>query len=258
MPRPFFLLSRQSPSYLPPPRNIKPQKTPAQQPARPRQSPPRLNTRACPPTTPASRQHHLPPPRCCTGARATPRHHTRPHTLSSRTGTHTPPPAPPASPARRLVLCRGLLLPRPCHDTHAALTWLRRHRFRYLCHVACGRGSPLRTCPHPANIKPQQTPAQAPASPRQSPPRLNTRACPPTTPASRQHHLPPPLSCAGARATPRHHTRPNRLSSLTGTHTPPPAPPASPARRLVLCRGLLLPRPCHDTHAALTCLRWHR
>ena len=152
----------------------------------------------------------------------------------------------------------SLLLRRPCHDTHAALTSLRRHRCSCLFHFSCRRASPLRTCPHPANIKPQQTPAQPPANPRQSPPRLNTRACPPTTPASRQHHLPSPLCCAGARATPRHHTRPHTLSSLTGTHTPPPAAPASPARRLVLCRGLLLRRPCHHTHAALTSVRRQR
>ena len=116
--------------------------------------------------------------------------------------------------------------------------------------VACSCAAPATTPQH----KPQKTPAQAPANPRQSPPRLNTLACPHTTPASRQHHLPSPLCCAGVEATSRHHTRPHTLSSLTGTHTPPPAAPASPARRLVLCRGLLLPHPCHGTHAALTCI----
>jgi hypothetical protein len=47
MPRLVFWPLRKSPSYLPSPRNIKPQKTPAQAPANPRQSPPRLNTLAC-------------------------------------------------------------------------------------------------------------------------------------------------------------------------------------------------------------------
>jgi hypothetical protein len=107
MPRPCCMWLCQVPSYLPPPRNIKPQKTPAQAPANPRQSPPRLHALACPHTTPASRQHHLPPPLCCADARDTSRHHTRPHTLSSLTGTHTLTPVAPASPARRLVLCHA-------------------------------------------------------------------------------------------------------------------------------------------------------
>ena len=118
--------------------------------------------------------------------------------------------------------------------------------------VSAGPGEDASSVPHVVaevpfvpdpTPQPQKTPAQPPANPRQSPPRLNTLACPHTTPASRQHHLPSPLCCAGARDAPRHRTRPHTLSSLTDTHTPPPATPASPARRLVLCRGVLLPRP---------------
>jgi hypothetical protein len=75
--------------------------------------------------------------------------HTPPHAELSHRHAH-PPTAAPASPARRLVLCRGLLLPRPCHNTHAALTWLRRHRCRCLVRVCCRRASPHHTCPHPA------------------------------------------------------------------------------------------------------------
>jgi hypothetical protein len=92
-----------------------------------------------PPKHPQTLVSHRPaaPPLWCAGARATPRHHTRPHTLSSLTGTHTPPPAAPASPARRLVLCRGLLLRRPCHDTHAALTFHRRPRCRCRARACC-------------------------------------------------------------------------------------------------------------------------
>ena len=66
-----------------------------------------------------------------------------------------------------------------------------------------GAVAPVPFVPAPTpQHKPQKTPAQAPANPRQSPPRLHTLACPHTTPASRQHHLPSPLCCAGARARP--------------------------------------------------------
>jgi hypothetical protein len=112
---------------------------------------------------------------------------------------------------------------------------------------------PFVPAPTPQQKKIQNTPAQELANPRQSQPSLNTLACPHKTPASRQHQLISPLCCAGARATPRHHTRPHTLSSLTGTHTPPPAVPASPARRLVLCRGLLLrPLPRHPCRTHLS------
>jgi hypothetical protein len=92
-----------------------------------------------------------------------------------------------------------------------------------------------------------------PANPSQSPHRLhhmpshNPRLAP----------TPPVLSPLLLRSTNTwpQITRPHMLSSLTGTHTPRPVAPASPARRLVLCHGLLLWRPYHDNHAALT---WHR
>jgi hypothetical protein len=140
----------QSPSYLPPPRNRKPQKIPAQPPANPRQSPPRLNTLASPHTTPASPQHQLAlSPLLRRRESHAPPSHTPPHAQLSHRHAH-PTPAAPASPARRLVLCRGLLLPRPCHGTHAALTCLRWPRSRCLVRASCRRGSPRRICPHPA------------------------------------------------------------------------------------------------------------
>jgi hypothetical protein len=192
MPLPCCLLSRQSPSYLNPPSNIKPQKDPR---------PTTRKTPSVPAPPPRSRMpshnpRHAPtPPALCPllrrRARVTPRHHTRPHTLSSLTGTHTPPPAAPASPARRFVLCRGLLLPRPCHPRRTHLPPSAQVSMP-LPSFLPSRQSPS-YLPPPRNIEPHRTPVQAPANPRQSPPRLHARASPHTTPASRQHHLPSPL-----------------------------------------------------------------
>jgi hypothetical protein len=98
MPRPWNMPSMKSPSYLPPPRNIKPQKTPAQAPANPRQSPPRLNTLACPHTRMPSHNPRLAPTPTCplpSAAQArkhAPPPHTTPHAeLSPR---HAPLPRP--------------------------------------------------------------------------------------------------------------------------------------------------------------------
>jgi hypothetical protein len=103
---------------------------------------------------------------------STSRQHTRSHTLSSPTLTHNPPQAAPSSLAHLLVqaICRGLLLQRTYHDSHATLTWHHwqscRCRVRSSCHCAillqtcqrlamcvflvrasCRRGSLLHTCP---------------------------------------------------------------------------------------------------------------
>jgi hypothetical protein len=74
--------------------------------------------------------------------------------------------------------------------------------------------------------KPPKDPRPSTRTPRQSPPRLNTLACPHTTPASPQHHLPSPLCCAGARARPAiTHAPTRRALSQASTPLPRPHPP---------------------------------
>ncbi len=103
------------------------------------------------------------------------------------------------------------------------------------------------------NIKPQKTPAQAPANtPSDTAPPPHTRMPSHTNP--RPAPTPAALSPLLRRreSTTRHHTRPHTLSSLTGTHTPP-----SGRTRLARTPARALPRPaaatpCYATHAALT------
>jgi hypothetical protein len=166
-------------------------------------------------------------------------------------------PVTPAKFPRRIALCRALcslLLRRPCHDTHAALTCLCWQRCRCLVRAACSRSSPLRTCPHPATQNPKRPPPKhPPVSRRPDSPRMpshNPRLAPAPPALS-------PLLRRRASHAPPSHTPPH--AELSHRHAHP-----SPGRiRLARTPARALPRPAATTPLPrlprpLTCLRRHR
>jgi hypothetical protein len=70
---------------------------------------------------------------------------------------------------------------------------------------------PFKPAP-PRNIKPRRPPPKHPQTLVSHRPSTHPHSLT-QTPSSRQYQLPFPLCCAGARATPRHHTLPHTLSS---------------------------------------------
>jgi hypothetical protein len=223
MPRPVILSLSQSPSYLPPPRNIKPQKTPAQAPANPRQSSSRLHARACPHINPASRNTSCTLPSVAQAREHDPpSSHTPPHSKHSHRHAHPSiwphQPRPHADSCSAAACCchppattptpNSPLSTGPGEDASSGPLAVEKVPF---IAIPVGPRVDASTMPFTIEVlsfisvptpqhKPQKTPAQAPANPRQSPPRLHARACPHTTPASRQHQRHSPLCCAGARA----------------------------------------------------------
>jgi hypothetical protein len=249
MPRPVILSLSQSPSYLPPPRNIKPQKTPAQAPANPRQSSSRLHARACPHINPASRNTSCTLPSVAQAREHDPpSSHTPPHSKHSHRHAHPSiwphQPRPHADSCSAAACCchppattptpNSPLSTGPGEDASSGPLAVEKVPFiaipvgprvdastmPFTIEVLSFISVPTPQHKTPKDPRPstRKPPSVTAPPPRSRMPSHNPRLAP--TPAS----LSPLLRRRAGQmcsSTPRHYTRPRTLSSLTGTLTPP-------------------------------------